>query len=286
MFSRTIKQINSVKTFCIIAKLSLILLIESSIVSSALRAEPWIDTRDLWLRQDIELLADAGIIKTPITTYPLMWANIINDIDHTDIDDVPENYRNAFWRVRKRMQSAFNKQGDRVLRLSASSASPVLRSFGDRSREEGELSARASGVSKHWAWNTEITYTSDPYDDESVRLDGSYLAGVLGNWVISAGWVDKWWGPTWSSADLVSNNARPTPALTLQRNYALPFESDWLSWIGPWTLNAFFGQLDDERIINNAYHLGASLTFKPTPSVEVGLRRAAQCRCAREQPVR
>ena len=50
-----------------------------------LGAEPWVDTRDVWLRSDIEILSDIGVIKVPITTYPLMWAGIIKDIDNVDL---------------------------------------------------------------------------------------------------------------------------------------------------------------------------------------------------------
>lgn len=240
------------------------------------QAEPWVDTRDLWLRQDIELLVDAGIINSPITTYPLMWSNIAEDLDNTKIEDVPDNYKPIFWRLKKRMSAAFRSNGVRQLRFSAASSSPIIRSFGDISREEAELSARNSGMSDSWAWNAEITYVADAYDDKDIRPDGSYLAAIWGNWVLSAGWIERWWGPTWSSANLISNNARPTPGFALQRNYAAPFESDWLSWIGPWSLDTFFGQLDDERYVDDAFLIGASVTFKPLSSLEIGLRRTAQ----------
>ena len=46
----------------------------------AAQAEPWLDTRDAWLRADIERLSQAGIIKVPINTWPLMWASIMNDL--------------------------------------------------------------------------------------------------------------------------------------------------------------------------------------------------------------
>ena len=33
-------------------------------------AEPWIDTSDIYLKANIQLLADSGHIITPVTTYP------------------------------------------------------------------------------------------------------------------------------------------------------------------------------------------------------------------------
>ncbi|MCP4322637.1 MAG: capsule assembly Wzi family protein, partial [Alteromonadales bacterium] len=43
-------------------------------------AAPWVEPDDLALRNDIQLLADAGIITAPVTTYPLMWNAIKDDI--------------------------------------------------------------------------------------------------------------------------------------------------------------------------------------------------------------
>ncbi len=43
-----------------------------SLGASNLLAEPWVDTRDAWLRADIERLSRAGIIDSPINTWPLI----------------------------------------------------------------------------------------------------------------------------------------------------------------------------------------------------------------------
>ena len=48
--------------------------------SSQLIASPWIDASDLFLRHHIQQLADAGVITAPVTTYPLMWGAINNDL--------------------------------------------------------------------------------------------------------------------------------------------------------------------------------------------------------------
>jgi len=41
------------------------------------------------------------------------------------------------------------------------------------------------------------TVVADPDDDRELRPDGSYLAMSLGNWMVSAGYLDRWWGPGW-----------------------------------------------------------------------------------------
>nr|WP_256489338.1 capsule assembly Wzi family protein [Pleionea sp. CnH1-48] len=152
----------------------------------------------------------------------------------------------------------------------------LFRSFGDKSRNKSELSTQSDGMGQHYAWNVEVTFAPNSIDDDDKHFDGSYLAGVIGNWVIAGGYIEKWWGPSWNSSLILSNNARPVPGILLQRNYSDPFETPILSWVGPWTMNAFVGQLNDSRTISDAKLLGMSLTFKPLESIEVGFRRTAQ----------
>ena len=46
----------------------------------------WVEPDDLALRADIQLLADTGIILQPVTTYPLMWAGLKQDMDKAEVE--------------------------------------------------------------------------------------------------------------------------------------------------------------------------------------------------------
>ena len=48
-------------------------------------AAPWLAPGDLTLRHDIELLADAGILRGPITTWPISWPDVARDVN-ADLD--------------------------------------------------------------------------------------------------------------------------------------------------------------------------------------------------------
>ncbi len=53
---------------------------------------------------------------------------------------------------------------------------------------------------------------------------GRFVCRVrLGNWNISAGAIDRWWGPGWEGSLILSNNARPVPSIGIDRNEARPF---------------------------------------------------------------
>ncbi len=254
-------------------KLFFILII---LVSNLANAEPWIDTRDAWLRADIEYLADIGVIKVPVTTWPLMWASIIKDLEGVDVGQLSDKELKVFKRVKRKGKFETKLKIHNYLNLKVANQGKVLRHFGDDRREKSEVTSRTTGMSKHFAWNIEAARVYDPIDNEENRLDNSYIAGIWGNWVFSAGAIERWWGPGWDTSLILSNNARPVPGISVQRNYSDPFESKWLSWIGPWTFNAFAGQLESDRYIPHAKLLGMSVNFKPYDTLEVGLRRVAQ----------
>jgi hypothetical protein len=48
------------------------------------------------------------------------------------------------------------------------------------------------------------------------RADGSYLGVNFGNFMLSAGLMERWWGPGWDGGLILSTNARPIPSVTLE----------------------------------------------------------------------
>ena len=113
---------------------------------------------------------------------------------------------------------------------------------------------------------------------EGLALDGSYVAARLGNWSASFGKVDRWWGPGWDGSLILSTNIRPIPAISLDRRIPEPFNNKWLSWIGPWSLHSFIGQMEKERTVPNPYLWGIRVDLVPTilDGFEIGLFRMMQ----------
>ena len=71
-------------------------------------AEPWIDTSNIYLRSSIQQLADAGHIKTPVTTFPLMWLDIGRDLKHVDYSSLNSSEKQAFDYVNHQFRMAKN----------------------------------------------------------------------------------------------------------------------------------------------------------------------------------
>jgi hypothetical protein len=248
-------------------------------------ANPWLTPGDESLRSDIQLLADAGILRGPVTTWPLSWPDIARDVLAANPAGFDPATASALMRVRKLSRDASYRGFDGAgVRVSAAHEPTALRQFADTPREEGELALRAGWLTEHFAVNLQGSYAVDPEDGKEFRADGSYLGLNVGNFMISAGYMERWWGPGWDGSLILSTNARPIPSITLERNYTDPFKTRLLSWLGPWRASIAMGQAESEGVpVPNVRFFAARFNFKPLPWLEVGLSRTAQW-CGGDRP--
>jgi hypothetical protein len=242
------------------------------------RADPWLGPGDAGLRADIQLLADAGILRGPVTTWPISWPDIARDAIAADGAGLDAATTDAMLRVQHRSREASRRGfGGLGIRASAAYKPGSLRDFANSPREEGELALRASWLGEHLAVNLQGSYVANPDDGQDFRPDGSYLGINFGNYMLSAGYMERWWGPGWDSSLILSTNARPIPSATLERNYTDPFESRWLSWIGPWRASIAMGRSESKDVpVPDVRFFAARVNFKPRPWLEFGLTRTAQ----------
>lgn len=247
----------------------------------AIHAQPWLPPGNLALRHDLQLLADAGILRSPITTWPMSWPDIARDAlsaEPAAAARLDLATAGALARV-QRLARAASAPGPSGLRLRAAGAeSPAaLRTFADTPREDGELTLGASWLGNRWAGNLQASVVADPTDGQELRLDGSYVGVSVANFMISFGAIERWWGPGWDGSLILSSNARPIPGLTIERNYSDPFAWALLRWLGPWRASIAVGQAEGSRVaVPDARFFAARLNFKPRPWLEFGLSRTAQ----------
>lgn len=241
-------------------------------------AEPWLAPGDGRLRHDLQLLADAGIVRAPLSAWPVSWAEIARDVSQVESGQRPVYIEAALGRVRSAARAATDSTGLRMdARIAGSEQPMALRRFNEVPREEGEVSVGASYLGKRFAFRAEVTAVVDPDDGREVRPDGSYAGVVLGNWMLHAGYIDRWWGPGWEGSLIYGSNQRPIPSITIERNYSDAIDHPWLNWIGQWRFVATMGQLESDREdAPNAQLFGMRATWKPHSRLEVGLSRTAQ----------
>ncbi len=249
------------------------------VVAPCAWAAPWLAPGDLALRHDIELLADAGVLRGPVTTWPISWPDVARDVNAARLpDDASAALREALMRIqsaaRRAAKTGFDGFG---VRASGAQDPDPLRTFSDTPREEGELELQAEWMGDRFAANLQITGVTDASDDQTARFDGSYVGVNVGNFMISAGWMERWWGPGWEGSLILGSAARPIPSVRVERNYTDAFKTRWLSWIGPWRASLELGQMEgSDVVVPDVRFMAARVNFKPRPWLEFGLSRTAQ----------
>jgi hypothetical protein len=279
--------------YCIDKIVALVLLVG---MSSTAIAEPLAAPGDMQFRTDLQLLADSGVIDIPLTTWPVSLGDVHRVLANVNETDLNAATRDALARVRFRVSWELDYNAfDFVFGASAAAEPRVIRTFEDTPRAEGEGYLRLAWLGERLAFNLTGRYVSDPIDGDEFRPDDTYLGMALGNWMLTAGWQDRWYGPGWDGSLILSNNARPTPGVMLQRINSLPFESKWFRWIGPWSFTSFMGWLDDERPRSHGAMVrgGSSLRFihlcgpahrQRQPRTKRGCRRRAWQSARRSGP--
>ncbi|WP_299802942.1 capsule assembly Wzi family protein [uncultured Shewanella sp.] len=246
------------------------------IFSGASIAAPWVDTSDIYLRADIQALADAGVITVPVNTYPLMWSGIGGDLAKVEPSTLTPGLVEAFSRVNYYYRNAVDNRGNISVKLAAASDPARFQHFGSDYREQGEASTSYEYLGERFAYKVSASANYDPEDDEEFRFDDSYLAMALGNWMFTFGAVEQWWGPGFDSSLHKSNNARPMPSLMLSRNNAEAFETPWLSWLGPWTFTAGISRFEEERYAPHTLLWNFRGSIRPFRQLELGLSWTTQ----------
>lgn len=248
-----------------------------SLVCKTIYGEPWLAPGDILMRSDLQLLSDVGILRVPINTWPLSLANIASEIDDASLIEGDFLVAQALKRIQDRINVESRVNDPKVSNVIRLSGKPsAIRTFEDTPRAEAEVGGSISWLGKRFAIKAVGRRVSNSLDDDSVHLDGSYIGVAAGNWMLSLGYPERWWGPGWDGSLILSTNARPAPQISIQRNISTPFTTKWLKWIGPWSLTSFFQQLDDKRVIEDAVLFGLRMTARPTDDLEIGLSRTAQ----------
>ncbi|HEX5788678.1 MAG TPA: capsule assembly Wzi family protein [Woeseiaceae bacterium] len=262
--------------------------------AAAAGAGPMLPAGDMGLRSDIQYLADHGIVTGPVSTWPLAWAPIARDVNAADPTNLPSHLAEVVLRVQARAEQAAGQGRPEFSAELAGADNPArIRGFEDTPRGDVDARAGLDWQQGRFAADVNVQYVDTPdngnpwvdvvQDDDEVRFDDTLLAVSLGNWSIGASTQQRWWGPGWDGNLILTNNARPIPALVIDRVFTDAFETKWLSWIGPWDLSAIFGRFESERAVPDAHFFGMRFSMRPFQSLELGASRSAQL-CGEGRP--
>jgi len=277
-------------------KKTLLLFALASAFSLPLAAEPWVKPDDYGLRADIQLLADTGVIKAPVTTYPLMWNSFIDELNDTTLEQLPSFVQDALLRVKHRYKAENTEQHNFHTEVFLSTDTLPATSFGATNTQKSEATVAYSYLGESLAGKLAVNYRSDGRkcylegmeqsdiaedhqaltDCDDITFDHSYLAYKIGNWVFRAGAVEQFWGPGVDNSLILTANSKPLQAFSISREKATAFESAWLSWIGPWSLTTQMAKLESTRAVPDALLWSSRVNFRPIQQLEVALSWSAQ----------
>lgn len=249
-----------------------------SVLSSNVYAKPWLDTGDMQLRHELQILSDAGVLDAPLTTWPLSSRDI-----HERLKQPVEGrtllpvLQEVLDDINQRLAEEDYGSSSKIIG-KARSKELLIRDFSGEGREKASISydGQWSSPVVDLRLKATIADKSDHPSDKAFRLDESYIATSLGNWKFTVGQQSRWWGPSWDGSLILSNNARPIPSISFENISSKAFTNKYLRWLGPNKLHMFIGQLESSRHIPNAKLIGTRFTFKPLKSLEVGMHRTIQ----------
>lgn len=239
----------------------------------------WLPTGDRGLRDDITLLVDEGVIRLPVTTWPLPVADVRAAVARVDADTIAsESLRSTLLRLQARVAVRPDAEDWLIRQVSATGGQEgLLRDYGALGRDHGEIRSVGGTANDRWDMTIAAERQFDPVDGHQWRFDGSDLTIRWGNWLFSANTMDRWYGPGEEGSLILSNNARPMPQISLDRMQSTRPSIPILSWIGPWRFTAFFAIGESRRPdLSNPRFMGQRFTFQPLPILEFGISRTAQ----------
>lgn len=235
----------------------------------------WFAAGDTQLRQDLQLLNDAEVIRYPVNQWPVPRAAVkyalANSKEHFATN---RSVMAALERVRRRVGMSTSARFSSAVRAGQQG---LFRDFDTIAREDGELQGGFDFSSGRFSVGLSATAVIDPADGQGLRADGSHATVKLGNWLLSANTLERWWGPGHESSLILSNNARPMPTVAVERAEARAFESRWLSWLGPWRFNFALSQMESDRAdIDSPLFMAWRVVIMPFKDIELGFSRTAQ----------
>ena len=254
---------------------ALAVLVAGAAWGGAAEAEPWAPAGDAGLRGDVELLAAHGVIDGPVTAWPIPGRYLLRRLASPP-RGLPAHVAASVRRVRARL-AAHQGFGGRI-EARAANAPALVRGDHRVARRKAELLAALDWADGPTALRLALG-ASSAGDAARARLDfdGSYAARQTGNWLLYAGAVPHWWGPGRTTSLVMSNNARPFPAVGALRDDPRPFETPWLRWLGPWRLDAFAGVLTDRgRAVEAPVVAALRAVAAPARGLEIGASRVMQ----------
>jgi hypothetical protein len=211
-------------------------------------------------------LSEWGYLDAATTSYPVPWKGIAEQLAKLNIVELSPVAAISAGRLKHYLQHYQKQENRSTVSLYAASEKSRFSSLDAERAPKARLN-----FTNEFYWDrlaVQVSANHEPGGEK--HFDQSFIAYQFGGWNLRAGAIDQWWGPAQTSSLILSNNARPIPALAVSRSQATASPNNWLRFLGPWYFTAQLGQLESDRIIPDTKIWMTRFTFKPLKGLEVG----------------
>ncbi|WP_371196059.1 capsule assembly Wzi family protein [Glaciecola sp. SC05] len=242
-----------------------------AICSSKAIGSPWIGTQDKQLHYDVQTLAEWGYLNSAVTTYPIPWKGIAEQITMLSGEGMAPMPAQALARLSHYLAIQKRQEYRQFATLQGATDDVRFRSLDDGAEETAKLTLTSEFYHQRWSGQLAVNYASGGRSN----FDNSFLAYQFGDWNLRVGSLDQFWGPGQSSSLILSNNTRPLKSLAFSRSVTTESNSPMLAWIGPWYFTTQLGQMEEDRAVPDTNLFISRFTMRPFKGFEFGLSWSA-----------
>ena len=189
------------------------------LISFSLKATPWVETDDVFLRSNLQLLADAGVITIPVNTFPLPWREISEQMKQSKPLNVDKNIQLAYAHIIYKMNAAKKGYGKNLLKLKVSEKD-LPSSFGQSN--DVKWGGFSSTELDDRLFSMKLSANYAQYYDESnpqYNIDNSYFAVTTGNTNFFLDTQSQWWSVSWLESLTAEQRIHPAYELGTERTF-------------------------------------------------------------------
>lgn len=247
------------------------------LTSTASHATPWLDAEELHVRHSLQVLADAGLLSAPVTTFPVMWRPIIADLERLDPEKLSALQRTAYYKLSHLLE--YHRRGHYSgLKIAGTTDTGAQPSYHRPMEGKAFASITHERIGRSIAGRIRATYrTSQVSLNPQVRTDhlswqGSYAAVMVGDWAFTVDQVQQWWSP--GSAKDGLQTLSTLPLRSVRATYTPHAESGTLQ---RFSLTTFWGeseeefQLGDSAVWQREEAFGVRAGWRAHDRLELGL---------------
>lgn len=221
-------------------------------------SSPWLEATDPFLRSDVVLLSDAGLLNSSVNHYPLRWATIGDDLSRSTHNNIELERANAH--VGYALNSAKYLRGNRAAKVILGNHDPELNSFGEFNQKKWGAYASYESLEDSFAFRVSTGYANQASESQFV-WDNSYLSLNAGKWLLSFGDLNRWWGQGWQHNLILGSNSASSP------DFSISYISN-NDYLGGWSIESIIGFTDDSTYER---HSASRFTLKPSRWLDIGI---------------